>query len=333
MPFEEELRTGLDAVRQAARVCRSVQAAITTESLAKKDKSPVTVADFASQAVICRKLQENFASDPVIGEEGAEELRTPEGAEFLQQVVAEIRKIGIEGTALEICDWIDRGSASEYSPRFWTLDPIDGTKGFLRREQYAISLALIVDGIIEVGILGCPNLPTSDVDATDGCETGGTLAWAVRGGGAWMQPLDSPDTPPVPVFVTNTGNASELRFCESVESGHSSHDWSGLIAGELGIHKSPVRMDSQCKYLIVARGEADLYLRLPTRKGYEEKIWDHAGGVLVVLEAGGRVTDIHGNPPDFSCGSTLAKNEGMLVTNGKVHERVVSAIGRHAPPS
>ena len=48
--------------------------------------------------------------------------------------------------------------AQEYSDRFWTLDPIDGTKGFLRSQQYAIALALIVDGEIVVAALGCPNL-------------------------------------------------------------------------------------------------------------------------------------------------------------------------------
>lgn len=327
MPFETELRTALDAVRQAAIVCRSVQSSITTESLAKKDKSPVTVADFASQALICRTLQQVFPSDPVIGEEGAAELRQPSGSEFLQRVVDECGAIGVVASPLEICDWIDRGGASEFSPRFWTLDPIDGTKGFLRKEQYAISLALIVAGKIEVGVLGCPNMPFED----GAFFATGVLAWAVRGQGAWMQPLDHPESPPVKVAVTETSEASELLFCESVESGHSSHDWSGLIAKDLAIHKEPIRMDSQCKYLAVARGEADLYLRLPTRKGYQEKIWDHAGGVLVVQEAGGHVTDIHGHVADFSKGSTLAENEGMVVTNGKLHDRVVAAIAKHAP--
>ena len=327
MPFESELRTALEAVRQAARVCRAVQSSITTESLAKKDNSPVTVADYASQALICRTLQTKFPSDPVIGEEGAAELRLPEGAAFLNRIVDECRSVGVIAGAQEICDWIDRGGASEFYPRFWTLDPIDGTKGFLRKEQYAISLALIIDGAIEVGVLGCPNMPIA------GAVSAGVLAWAVRGQGAWMQALDAPESTPVQIHVSQTLEASELLFCESVESGHSSHDWSGLIAADLAIHKEPVRMDSQCKYLAVARGDADLYLRLPTRKGYQEKIWDHAGGVLVVTEAGGTVTDIQGRPADFCHGSTMAVNEGMVVTNGKLHERVIAAISRHAPGS
>jgi 3'(2'), 5'-bisphosphate nucleotidase len=120
-------------------------------------------------------------------------------------------------------------------------------------------------------------------------------------------------------------------MCESVEAKHSAHDWSGLIASDLGTTAEPLRMDSQCKYLAVARGDADLYLRLPTKKGYREKIWDHAGGALLVLEAGGMVTDINGNLCDFRLGSTLAANEGIAATNGRVHPVVLKAIQRHRP--
>ena len=323
--FHRELQTALTAVRQAAIVCRSVQSAITTESLAKKDKSPVTVADFASQAIICRRLQLDFPDDPVIGEEGAAELRLPTGVEFLNRVVRECAAVGVVASAVEVCDWIDRGDTSEYSPRFWTLDPIDGTKGFLRKEQYAISLALLIDGQIEVGVLGCPNMPFAN--KPDGT---GVLAWAVRGCGAWMQPLSEPDKSPTRISVTQVSKTTDMRFCESVESGHSSHDWSGLIASELGIQLEPIRMDSQCKYLAVARGDADLYLRLPTRKGYQEKIWDHAGGILVVQEAGGVVTDISGKAPDFRHGSSLTQNDGMVVTNGLAHDAVIAAIKTQA---
>ena len=326
--FQSELRTGLAAVRQAAIACRSVQSGITPDALAKKDKSPVTVADFASQAIVCRQLGIDFPNDPVIGEEGAAELRSPEGAEFLSQVVHECVGTGIAATSHQICDWIDRGNLQEYRPRFWTLDPIDGTKGFLRNEQYAISLALIVEGEIELGILGCPNMPFTNDDQD---KPRGTLAWAIRGQGAWAAPMDDSATTAVRMKVSGRTDFSRVRFCESVESGHSSHDWSGMIAEELGISAEPVRMDSQCKYLAIARGQAEIYLRLPTRKGYQEKIWDHAGGICVVREAGGTVTDIHGNTPDFSRGATLSDNVGMVVTGGPDHDRVVEAVTASAP--
>lgn len=328
--YSPELQTGLDAVRLAARVCRSVQASISGESLEKNDKSPVTVADFASQALICRALQQAFAADPVIGEEGAAELRTDGGREFLERIVAECQAVGVAADGEQICDWIDRGNLQEHRDRFWTLDPIDGTKGFLRNDQYAISLALIVDGKIQIGILGCPNLPV-DFQNPEGPR--GLLAWAVAGEGSYVQPLDSPSAAATKIAVTSTAASADARFCESVESGHSSHDWSSLIASDLGITREPFRIDSQCKYLAVAMGAADIYLRLPTRKGYQEKIWDHAGGILVVEEAGGQVSDIHGHTVEFHHGATLAKNEGMVVTNGRFHDAVVAAVKANAPTS
>lgn len=326
--FAQELKTGLDAVRQAATVCRSVQASIGTDSLEKKDKSPVTVADFAAQALICRTLQNVFPSDPVIGEEGATELRSSGGESFLNRIVAECRAVGVDASGADFCDWIDRGGLQEYRPRFWTLDPIDGTKGFLRSEQYAIALALVVDGDVKVGILGCPNMPV-DPSAPDGPR--GLLGWAIKGHGSFVLPLDTPDAEPQQISVTSTAISADARFCESVESGHSAHGWSGQIASQLGITREPFRIDSQCKYLAVAMGDADIYLRLPTRKGYQEKIWDHAAGILVVEEAGGKVTDIHGKPPEFQHGATLAKNEGMVVSNNQFHAAVVDAVGDNQP--
>ena len=261
----------------------------------------------------------------MIGEEGAAELRDGE-ADFLERIVASVEKAGVTASGEQVCDWIDRGGLHEYRSRFWTLDPIDGTKGFLRKEQYAISLALIVDGEIKLGVLGCPNLAV-----TEGSDSIGVLAWAIEGQKAWMQPLDKPDSDPVPLNVTQTATTPEARFCESVESGHSAHGWSGKIAAQLGITNEPYRIDSQCKYLAVARGDADIYLRLPTRKGYQEKIWDHAGGVIVVQEAGGQVTDIHGKVLNFKQGSTLALNQGVIVSNGRFHDTVVAAVKDHAP--
>ena len=98
------------------------------------------------------------------------------------------------------------------------------------------------------------------------------------------------------------------------------------VAERLGIINPPVRIDSQCKYATVARGDAAIYLRLPTRPGYQEKIWDHAAGWRVIVEAGGEVTDVYGKPLDFSLGRTLAQNKGVIVTNGPLHQEVLAAV-------
>jgi 3'(2'), 5'-bisphosphate nucleotidase len=118
------------------------------------------------------------------------------------------------------------------------------------------------------------------------------------------------------------------RFCESVESGHSDQDSSAKIASLLGITAEPYRIDSQCKYAAVARGDASIYLRLPTRADYREKIWDHAAGKFVVEQAGGVITDVTGAPLDFSRGTTLAANSGVVATDGRFHAQVLDAVAR-----
>ena len=121
-------------------------------------------------------------------------------------------------------------------------------------------------------------------------------------------------------------DASQAVFCESVEKEHSSQSDSAKIAEILGITREPYRIDSQCKYAAVARGDASIYLRMPTKADYVERIWDHAAGVRVILEAGGDVSDIHGRPLDFGLGRGLEKNQGVVVTNGRLHATVISAV-------
>lgn len=320
-PYADELKIGLAAVRKASAICEVVQKAITPEVLDKKDNSPVTIADFASQAIVCHSIGQAFPSDPMIAEEDSTALGQPENAGFQSAIHALIESNYQAATVEEIRKWIDRGGTKTSSNRFWTLDPIDGTKGFVRRDQYAVSLALIVDGKIEVGIVGCPNFGALN-------KTGHSLFYAVRGHGAYSTDLHSESTPQR-IHVTETIDPGQSRFCESFESGHSSHNASSAIATALGITSEPIRMDSQAKYAAVASGMAEAYLRLPTKTGYWEKIWDHAGGVLVVEEAGGLVTDICGKPLDFSRGYELRQNRGVIVTNGRFHDAILKVIAQH----
>jgi 3'(2'), 5'-bisphosphate nucleotidase len=96
----------------------------------------------------------------------------------------------------------------------------------------------------------------------------------------------------------------------------------------LGIAAKPVRMDSQAKYAVLATGRGELYLRLlsPQKPNYREKIWDQAAGSLIVEEAGGKVTDLHGIPLDFTAGKTLAKNHGILASNQYLHDAAINAL-------
>lgn len=302
-------------------LCRNIQAAIGSDVLEKKDHSPVTVADFGSQTLICRRLAEAFPDDPIMAEEDSAVLRDPAQASLLERVVTAVQHLVPGATAEAVCTWIDRGRLQAYQPRFWTLDPVDGTKGFLRGDQYAIALALIVEGQVQVAALACPNLPLLPGSK----QPQGVIFTAVRGEGAWAWPLDEKSTP-VRIQVSETSDPAQARFCESFESAHSAHDAAADVAQRLGITQPPQRLDSQAKYALVARGEADLYLRLPTRSDYVEKIWDHAAGVLIVTEAGGRVTDLCQRPLRFDLGPTLAANRGVVVSNGRLHAAVLEAI-------
>ena len=336
--FEDELRVAIQCVQEAARLCRNVARDISPEVLAKNDKSPVTVADFGSQALICRALAGAFPDDPVIAEEDALELKRPQNAFILEQVLRHVRTIDSE-TAVGanvsvdgelVCRWIDHGGGHVYRKRFWTLDPIDGTKGFLRGEQYAVALALVVEGRVVVAALACPNLPVeSGIVEMDGVNSGGSIFYAAAGQGAFVVADKTPrddDPRPMTITVSRRDQAENARFCESVESGHSAHGDAAAVAKRMGITAPPLRMDSQAKYGVVARGEADIYLRLPTRADYREKIWDHAAGALIVTEAGGVVTDISGRPLEFHHGRELVNNRGVIVTNGPLHSRVIGAL-------
>jgi 3'(2'), 5'-bisphosphate nucleotidase len=296
------------------------------ESLEKGDKSPVTVADFGSQALVCQHIKATFPHDPIVGEEDSTDLQQADNANTLAKITQFLQSFhpGVDGAT--VCEWIDSGNG-RVGERFWTLDPIDGTKGFLRNDQYAVALALIEHGEPQVAVLACPALPIAMNNPHLGT---GVLFLAVRGEGASMAPLSvGADLSKFrPIQVTRQDNPLSFRFAESVEAGHGDHERQQAIAKAAGITQASLRMDSQAKYGAVARGDAVLYLRLPSPKSpnYREKIWDHAAGALIVQEAGGMVTDMHGKPLDFSSSDKMEHNQGVVVSNGTIHAAVIAAL-------
>ena len=314
-----EKQIAISAVLRATQLCQQVQADMVKaeDAVEKADRSPVTVADFGSQALICHAIGEAFPRDVIVAEEDSQTLQ--ENPQLMQRVTGYLTSFS-EGTPSPqtVCDWIDWGSG-EVGERFWTLDPIDGTKGFLRGDQYAIALALILHGEVKLGVLSCPNLPQKlgDPRAQRGC-----LFVAEREKGTRMLSLD--------------GNFSEQirisrrthRFAESVESTHSDLEAHAQIAQQVGIIQPPIRMDGQGKYGVLARGEASVYIRLPNpaTPDYRECIWDHAAGLIVVEEAGGVVTDIDGRSLDFLQGTRMTTNRGILATNGDLHPQLLECI-------
>jgi HAL2 family 3'(2'),5'-bisphosphate nucleotidase len=320
MLFEKELAAAINAVQKASRMCKTIsEASSSISSVKKEDHSPVSVADLASQALITLTLREYFPEDPIVGEEEAKTIKQHKhlGNNVLELIQKETNALNLEAL-LEIVDY---GSKSfDSNKRFWTVDPIDGTKGFLRREQFAVALALLEQGQVVLGVLGCPNMTTSNTEL----QPLGTLLYAVKGQGTFIMPLNGQN--PEKVFVDSITTVSMARFCESVEKKHAAHDQHQKIADALGITAAPCRMDSQVKYAALARGDASIYLRLPREKDYKEKIWDHAAGSIIVEEAGGKVTDFKGNPLQFNLGKKLENNIGILATNAHLHTQVLDAI-------
>lgn len=319
----KELQFAIHAVGEAAAVVRQVQQEMSQGTLLKSDQSPVTVGDLASQALVGKSLKDVFPQDQLVAEEDSDYLRSEAGMGTLEVVTGFVERFVSGATPSQVCDWIDTGR-SQGGSRFWTLDPIDGTKGFLRGGQYAVALALIVDGQVELGVLACPGLVEGVMPDLGGQ---GSILAAVRGQGAWTTSLSQPGEF-TRVCVSDIADPADIRLLRSFEDKHTDSELTQTIANQLGIEAEPVRMDSQAKYAILAAGGGEALLRLlsPTRLDYREKIWDQAAGSIVIEEAGGKVTDLDGTPLDFSLGRELMRNRGILATNGLVHDAFLQAL-------
>lgn len=369
-PRREDVVEAIKAVRKACAVTMKLQPLYSPDSgrneistVSKKCAAgPVTVGDFAAQAVALDHLSRAFPPDRFIAEESSSIL-TADPALLQEVLKASSDHISCEE---ELCKAIDLGqSYSEdgtigggSTERIWTLDPIDGTKGFIRGKynggQYCVALAKLEDGVPTIGVLGCPNLPVG-VDGTnyewaecekedDNRRTRGCIFVASKGGGCYQLPLfpdeDNGTGIHKCIVTPNDGSVikvSDARFCCGVESGFG--DYLGQQARIADLMHGPCaldqngeiikarRMDSQAKHGVLARGGAEIFVRLP-KPGYQEWIWDHAAGYAVITEAGGTLTDIDGNDVDFSLGAKLSKNvRGIAMSSGGVfHERLLEAF-------
>jgi 3'(2'), 5'-bisphosphate nucleotidase len=144
-------------------------------------------------------------------------------------------------------------------------------------------------------------------------------------------PCDEPATTPRPLErTTRVGVAAGIRFCESWEGSHSDQSATRRVMQRLADQGHalgpPARIDSQCKYAVVARGQVDVFLRRPRDAARRDWIWDHAPGYLIATRAGLTVSDAHARPVDFGLGRTLAHNHGVLAADAHTHPLVVDAL-------
>jgi len=212
----------------------------------KDDSSPLTAADRASHEVIMAGLQKHYPEIPILSEEGA---NTP----------YEERK-----------NW----------QKFWLVDPLDGTKEFIKRNgEFTVNIALIEN---QKPVCGVVYVPAQD-----------KIYWGIEDDGAWVQ---QGDTGAQPIHVRQTDPKKGLAVVMS--RSHPSPELEEYLTNVNVVEALPV--GSSLKLCVVAEGKADLYPRLgPTME------WDTAAGHAVVLAAGGSV-----NIPE---GDTLAYNKKNLL--------------------
>ncbi|CAJ1966283.1 unnamed protein product [Cylindrotheca closterium] len=332
LPFSNvpEVIIAVEAVRKAAKITEKLQKTIDAKgTLTKDDESPVTVGDFACQAIVLQHLRENLpngVTQTFLAEEKSSNL-TPALTEQILKALSDTTSINDEDT-LRSC--IDLGQnffdSHEIPSHFFCLDPIDGTKGFFRKEQYCIALGLLENGMPTIAVLACPNLPF--VDEEDGPDAKiGCIFVACKGQGCYQLDMEGKVEPK---RIGEGYNAEpplshKARFCVGVEQGFGdptgkakvmAQELHGSLDETTDDIKYATRIDSQAKYGLVARGGGELYVRLP-RLDYEEWMWDVAPGVLVLEESGGIITDANGNDLDFTSGSKLSNNYGVLGARSK----------------
>ena len=365
--FPDEMRAACEAVRLASIVCVETQRTLTSgEKVSKSDDSPVTVADFAAQCIVTSVLRESHPDIQMVAEESADDLRGEANAPLLDRVTSLVNKVILradsekekpeDGSMVrlmfneEVADAIDRGGKTDpsRSGKYWILDPIDGTKGFINQRQYAIALALMDDGEIFGGVLGCPNMPSEPIPPGSTeipSEPPGVVFFAFKDKGAWAAPMTHGDPTGAVgdghVTFRATDEGAVMRIATDVTHTHgrdasymeswgdsivASHEMTRELTQRLGVVNPPVRIDSMAKYGALARGDTDMYLRFPP-KTYREKVWDHAAGAAVVTEAGGIITDGAGNGLDFANGRFLDIEGGIVASStAELHEKLLKQI-------
>jgi 3'(2'), 5'-bisphosphate nucleotidase len=315
------------AARAAAAAIAAVgdPARLAADSVMDKGAAgPATVADLAGQVAAIRALRS--AEGPrcrIMAEESLDEVDRLGGDALVERVVRALQDAGLALSRDEVRDTLAAGiDAGGADGECWALDPLDGTKGYLRGGQFAIAVGLLRDGVPVAGAVAAPRLAAHGTDAG-----AGVVFLAAAGQGAWQEELlVASGGARTPVRARPWSRGDAIRLGGSVERAHSASDVLEAAASALG-PVVPVRVDSQAKYALVARGDADAYVRRSPSPGYRECAWDHVAGALVAREAGCTVTDVHGRPMDFGGGRRLAASEGVLCAAPGLHAALLAALG------
>ena len=262
MSFERELVRAIELARLAgAEVTRLARGELQVEM--KPGDEPVTVADRRASDLIVAGLTTSFPDDPIISEE---RLGNPEA-------------LG--------------------SPRCWLVDPIDGTKDFIRGEDgYSVMIGLACDGVPAMGVVYQPAIDRLFYATSDGARMeyeGQTTS----------------------IAVSQVATAAELRLV--VSKSHRSADID-RVKQQLGISNELNIGSVGLKLCVIAAGQRDLYVN-PAAK---TKAWDTCAPEAILVAAGGKLTDLFGRPIDYT--KELAHRRGLVASNGRAHGEVIAKL-------
>lgn len=262
LSFERELARAIELARIAGTEAMRMQRGELAVEMKPGDE-PVTAADRRASELIVAGLAASFPDDPII----SEELEPAPGA------------LG--------------------APRFWLVDPIDGTKDFIRGEDgYSVMIGLVCDGKPTVGVVYQPVIDRLFYGTPDGA----------------VMTYQGETTP---LAVSAVAAASDVRLVAS--KSHRSPDIDRVkqqlgIANELNIGSVGVKL------CVIAAGMRDLYVNPATKT----KAWDTCAPEAILVPAGGRLSDLFGNPIDYT--KELAHRRGLVASNGRVHDEVVARL-------
>ena len=342
--FERERQIAELAVQRAVLLTKTVLASMDKGAVSKADYTPVTLADFGGQALLVAAIHHAFPDDLIIGEESADALRAnKEAAAKVWDLVSSTRLDDEQSESLlyapksidEMLSLIDIGGKATQSGtgRVWTLDPIDGTLTFLKGTHYAVSLVLLEDGQQKVAVTGCPHvtLEKNSISESEFDRQGtGYLVSAVKGHGIHIRSLSSGSLSAARRVEKLKGpkQLSDLLITASTSGSGPVPNVSIAINKNLGTTNPLVDIYSaQLKYVALALGFCDVMLRVkrsfPAGAAY---IWDHAGGMLLFEEVGGKVTDLSGKPIDLTAGRQTSRNYGLVAAPADIHSAVLKAV-------
>ncbi|KAI0392920.1 carbohydrate phosphatase [Xylariaceae sp. FL0594] len=356
-PYSKELQVAIGAVQSAAKLSQAVLVKSDKGTIEKDDLSPVTIADFAIQALLTATIQDAFPDDDFVGEESASDLReNPVLLNRVWELLLTLRgreqeKCKLPESPEHMCELIDRCgfgepgggvSSSSRKKRVWVFDPIDGTKTFVRKEAYAINVALLEADQQVLSVVGCPTLPVDGAGPVIHNRTvdptgRGSIVFAVRGHGTYVRTLDGErdDDEDIRLRRIEPLAASRLHTTDHhlravscyhmLDSGvDDAHD---AVHARLGITaKGCDFLAWVLRWVALGLGLANVTVWVYKDRQRTGKIWDHAGAMLLFEELGGKITDIDGKDIDLTAGRKLVTNHGFVAAPRDVHTHVLKTV-------